>query len=136
MRAAVLLPLLLAACAAPSASPPTCPAGTAPAAVAELAFGRNAGATLRVTDADWSAFLAEEATPRFPEGLTSLDGQGQWRDAQGLILREPAKILWLVLRRVTLEDAQARTEALAAAYRTRFSQQSVLSVLHGSCTSF
>ncbi|HEY8610573.1 MAG TPA: DUF3574 domain-containing protein [Roseomonas sp.] len=133
MRAAALLPLFLAACA----TAPTCPAGTAPAAIAELAFGRNGrDGTLRVTDPDWSTFLAEEATPRFPDGLTSLDAQGQWRAPDGHIAREPAKLLWLVLPGASLGGAAARTEPLAAAYRARFGQESVLRSLRLGCAAF
>ncbi|SHJ36823.1 Protein of unknown function [Roseomonas rosea] len=130
--AAALLPLLLAACTAP----PSCPAGTAPAVVAELAFGRNADGVLRVGEADWSAFLAEEATPRFPDGLSSLDAQGQWRAPDGRIAREPAKLLWLVLPGATLEEASRRTEPLAAAYKARFGQESVLRSLRSGCAGF
>jgi hypothetical protein len=134
--AATLPPLLLAAGLAACAGPPACPSGTAPAAVAELAFGRNAGGALRVTEADWSAFLAEEATPRFPQGLTVLEAQGQWRGADGRVARESAKLLWLVLPGATLEEAARRTEPLAAAYKARFGQESVLSTFRASCASF
>jgi len=130
--AALVLALLPTACAVA----PACPSGTAPAAIAELAFGRNAGGKLRVTDADWARFLAEEATPRFPDGLTALDTQGHWRGADGRIEQEPAKLLWLVLPGATLEEAGTRTNALVAAYRMRFGQESVLRVLRSSCAAF
>lgn len=132
-----LLPtlLLLAACQA-GGTPPACPAGTSPAAVAEFAFGRNGpDGRLRVTEADWAAFLAEEATPRFPEGLTVLDAAGQWRGRDGLIAREPSKLLWLVLPNMTLEEAGGRTRPLADAYRRRFGQESVLAVFRGGCAA-
>ena len=127
-RAALLLPLLLAACA-------TCPEGTAPAAIAAIAFGRNAAGTLRVTEADWAAFLAEEATPRFPDGLTTLDGHGQWRAPDGGTAHEATKLLWLVLPGTTLPQAAARTAPLAAAYRARFGQETVLRSLREGCAA-
>ena len=134
MRAtAALLGLLLpTACAAP----PACPAGTGPATTVTLAFGRDAGGQLRVTEADWSAFLAEEATPRFPDGLTSLDAQGQWRGRDGRPLREAAKVIWLVLPEATPDEAIARTTPLAEAYRRRFGQDSVLQSLQPACAGF
>ncbi|WP_198379194.1 DUF3574 domain-containing protein [Roseomonas sp. KE2513] len=128
----LLLPLLLGACAVP----PACPAGTASAAIAEIALGRSSAGRLRVTDADWSAFLAEEATPRFPEGLTALDAEGQWRASDGRILREPSKLLLLVLPGATLAEAAARTEPLAEAYRIRFGQESVLRSFRPGCAGF
>jgi len=125
--------LLLAACA----GAPACPTGTAPATVAELVFGRGAsdGSTV-VTESDWSDFLAAEATPRFPDGLTVIDARGQWRGADGRIVSEATKQLWLVLPGIPLEEAIHRTTPLTAAYRTRFGQESVLSVLRRSCVSF
>jgi hypothetical protein len=127
-----VLALLPAACA----TVPACPTGTAPAAFAELAFGRNADGRLRVTDADWAAFLADEATPRFPQGLTALDTEGQWRGPDGRIEQEPGKRLWLVLPGATFEEAATRTEALAAAYRSRFGQESVMRSLQSGCAGF
>ncbi|MBP0443756.1 DUF3574 domain-containing protein [Roseomonas sp. SSH11] len=104
--------------------------------IATLAFGRNQGGALRVTDADWAAFLAEEATPRFPSGLTTHDTQGQWRGADGVIAREPGKLLWLVIPNASPEEAAARTAPLVSAYRTRFGQESVLSSFARGCVSF
>ncbi|WP_376094224.1 DUF3574 domain-containing protein [Roseomonas sp. CCTCC AB2023176] len=113
-----------------------CPAGTGPATVVELLFGRNAGGVLRVSDADWTAFLAEEATPRFPDGLTVMDAQGQWRGRDGRIERETAKVMWLVLPGVDAAGATAQVEPLAAAYRARFAQESVLRAVRPGCVGF
>jgi len=132
LRALALLPLL-AACA----GAPACPAGTAPAAIAELAFGRGGpDGSLAVTEEDWAAFLASEATPRFPDGLTALDARGQWRGADGRIVRESARILLLALPGASLEEAARRTAPLAAAYRARFRQEGVLTLLRTSCAGF
>ncbi|MFT8242517.1 DUF3574 domain-containing protein [Roseomonas sp. BN140053] len=124
--------LLLGACAAPTA----CPPGTTPAALAEAIFGRNRDGALRVSEADWDRFLAEEVTPRFPDGLTVLDARGQWRGADARPEREPAKLLLLVLPGTTPAEAAARLEPVAAAYRTRFDQESVLRVLQQGCAAF
>ena len=132
MRALAAL-LLLGACAAP----PACPSGTGPAAVATIAFGRHGpDGALRVTEADWSAFLAEEATPRFPSGLTVLDAAGQWRARDGNIAREPAKLLWLMLPGFAAEEASRRVSALASAYAARFGQESVLRSIGAVCARF
>ncbi|WP_338663124.1 DUF3574 domain-containing protein [Pararoseomonas sp. SCSIO 73927] len=134
MRIAAAL-LLLAACRTEGA-PPACPAGTSPAAVSELAFGRNGpDGALRVTETDWAAFLEEEVTPRFPDGLTALDAAGQWRGPDGRAAREPSKLLWLVMPGTTLEEAGARTRPLVDTYRRRFQQESVLAVHRIACAS-
>ncbi len=71
---------LAAACLALAASgcaPPPCPGkGAHPALVAQLLFGRSLHGGGEVTDDQWRAFLADSVTPRFPDGLTVLDGAG------------------------------------------------------------
>jgi hypothetical protein len=138
MRAAPAIALLLlAGCATATApTPSACPAGTEPATVAEAYFGRNIGGREGVTEADWARFLAEEVTPRFPDGLTVLDGAGQWRGADGAVARERSKVLVLVLPGADAAAAQSRLAPVAAAYKARFRQQSVLTVLRPSCAGF
>jgi hypothetical protein len=53
----------------------------------ELYFGiaRRGGGT--VGDDEWRAFLRDEITPRFPDGLTVLDARGQWRGHDGELIR-------------------------------------------------
>ena len=94
MKAALGALLLLAGCAA---APEPCSAGAGPATIAEAYFGRNVKTRAPVTDAEWARFMAEVVTPAFPDGLTVLDGAGQWRNAAGQISREDSKVLLLVL---------------------------------------
>lgn len=101
----------------------------------EMMFGRNIGGRLAVTEARWRAFLAREVTPRFPDGLTVFDTSGQWRDANNKkIVREPSKIVRIILA----ADAQAndRIEAIAAAYKKQFRQDSVGVLTRPACVSF
>jgi hypothetical protein len=94
VKAALGILLLLAGCAAATE---TCPVGAKPATIAEAYFGRNVKGRAPVTDAEWARFMADTVTPAFPDGLTVLDGTGQWRNAAGQISREDSKILLLVL---------------------------------------
>lgn len=90
----------------------------------ELFFGRGKPGGGVVSDEEWDGFLAAEVTPAFPEGLTVLEAQGQWRNGQGRIVKEPSKVLVLFH-----EDSPARREALGrivAAYKKKFNQESVL----------
>jgi hypothetical protein len=101
----------------------------------ELMFGRNIGGRLGVTNARWAAFLAREVTPRFPDGLTVFDTAGQWSDAKTRrVVREPSKIV----RVIVAEDAQAREkiDAIAAAYKQQFRQDSVGVLTRPACVSF
>jgi hypothetical protein len=130
---ALLLPALLGACAAP---PTPCPPGTGAATVAEAYFGRAVRDRAEVSEAEWAAFLAEVVTPAFPDGLTALDGAGQWRDGQGRILRERSKVLVLVLPGEDAAAARARLLPVEAAWKARFHQQSVLTSYRPACIAF
>jgi len=93
----------------------------------ELYFGRTKPGG-EVSAAEWDAFLAEDVTPRFPDGLTVLDAYGQWRNADGRIGKEATKLLVLVHPD---EPAAARKIGeLIEVYKKRFTQESVLWVKH------
>ena len=134
-----LLPLLLlSACAYPVAGLPPqaagCPAGT-PALTAQLLFGRSIDGGGTVSDAAWRDFLARSVTPRFPDGLTVLTATGQWRDrTTGRISHEPSTVVEIVAE--DSPDTIAKLQAIRAAYRTAFRQDSVGLVLNESCASF
>ncbi len=134
MRAIPLLALLLlTGCAHAALS--TCGGHGKPMLRAELLFGRNVGVREVVNDADWARFLTEEATPRFPEGLTVIDAKGQWHDrSRGAIVRERSKMVIIVLP----DDpgGRERLSALADAYKRRFRQEAVLTILRPACVSF
>lgn len=123
----------LAGCAALPG--PACLPPSRPMLSAELAFGRNIGDRLGVSDAEFTRFTAEEITPRFPEGLTVVDGAGQWRDSErGAIVREKAKLVTLVFA----EDPAKRiaVREISDAYKQRFKQQAVMISVRPSCVSF
>lgn len=123
----------LAAPGSPADEPP-CPTGTERYAEYRLFFGRSRGGVEVVTDAAWRTFLAEEITPRFPDGLTVTDAAGQWRGPSGSIERERAKVL-LVLA-APGDEGMRRTGEIAAAYKRAFGQGSVLRVVGSACASF
>jgi hypothetical protein len=127
------LPLLLAACAAP---PAACPPGQLPATRLEAYFGRNAGGAEVVTDPAWSRFLDEVVTPAFPDGLTVLDGAGQWRGRSGAVARERSKLLVVAVPGADAAAASARLAPVAAAYRSRFGQESVMVTTAPACLGF
>jgi Protein of unknown function (DUF3574) len=103
--------------------------------VAELLFGRDIGHKLGVSESAWARFVAREITPRFPDGLTVTDTNGQWRDsADGTIVREPGKRVEIVLPGAA--DDEARLDDLVAAYKRNFRQQSVAVILRPACVSF
>jgi hypothetical protein len=131
--AALLLPVLLAACAGAGTG---CPAGTGPATVAEAYLGRSIPGGATVAEAEWRAFLAETVTPAFPDGLTVLEGLGQWRDGAGRILQEESRILVLVLPGQDAAEARSRMRPVEEAWKRRFRQESVLTVYRSACVAF
>jgi hypothetical protein len=136
MRSMVALALLLAACSqAPQREAEACAAGAEERVIAQMYFGRNIGGALGVSEAQWDAFVDAEITPRFPDGLTVADAEGQWRDTEtGAIVREPSKQLTLFLS----DEAHDRAalDQVAEAYKAQFQQQAVALVIERSCVSF
>jgi len=135
-----ILPALLLtanACSAPSAQEQVSRSGTTsslhgdalrPAEAAgwvrsELYFG--VGEESNEGEAEWRAFLDQEVTPRFPDGLTVIDAYGQWLfRGRTEPNRLPSKIL-LILHENT---AQRRNdiEAIRLAWKQASGHQSVL----------
>ena len=127
MQAAAMAPAL-------RADVPPCPAGTDRLAEYRLFFGRSQGTDEVVTDTAWRAFLAEEVTPRFPDGLTVMDAAGQWRDASGAIVRERSKVLLILAEPGA--SGMRRTDEIVQAYKRTFAQESVLRAVTTACVSF
>ena len=67
VRTIPLVVLMLAACATGTIE--RCPPDQRPAVLDTLYFGTATPVGV-VTEEEWRRFLAEEVTPRFPEGLT------------------------------------------------------------------
>jgi len=119
---------------APQPAAVSCTGSAVPYARLELLFGRGRKDGGEVSDDEWRAFLDAEITPRFPDGLTVLDAYGQWRNSAGAIAKE--KAVMLVIWHRPTADSEAKIEAIRAAYKTRFGQESVLRVDGVSCVSF
>jgi hypothetical protein len=137
--AALSLFLVLAGCAtapAGTSSVATCRAPLKAMTQVDLYFGRNIpGGSGEVSDAQWRAFLDEAVTPRFPDGLSVLDVYGQWKSSRtGTIARERSKRLSIIVPDAAA--AAANVEAIKAAYKQRFRQESVLQSEAGVCAAF
>ncbi len=126
--------MLLLPIAASQAETELCPPGFERYAEYRMFFGRGRPRGRTVSDEEWNDFLAAQVTPRFPDGLTVLDGAGQWRDRSSAIGREEAKLL-IVLAEPGA-DAVRRTEEIAEAYKRAFDQQSVLRAVEFVCAAF
>jgi Protein of unknown function (DUF3574) len=100
----------------------------------ELYFGRSLGGDAVVSEEAFEHFLAEEVTPLFPDGLSVVDVAGQFRDGDGMIVREPTKLLILLVPDAA--GVAPDVEAIVAAYKERFDQQSVLHAEQPVCVGF
>lgn len=101
-----------------------CAADEKPALRSTLYLGAGIPGGGRVDAAAWQDFLASEASTRFPDGLTWFDGHGQWRsDREGLV-QESSRVLVLLHTPDFL--TRQRVDAIAVAYKKRFSQEAVL----------
>lgn len=100
----------------------------------ELYFGRARPGGALVSDAEWEVFVDTQLTPHFPDGLTVLDATGRYRDRAGAVVREPTKVVVLV--HPPGSRSRAAIEAVRAAYRQRFDQESVLLVTAAARVSF
>lgn len=130
MRRLVLACLLaVGGCARPDVG--ACSAPLRPALEIDLYFGRERAGGAEVSDAEWAAFLADVVTPRFPDGLSVLNVEGQHRDAAGRIVRERSKLLVVVV--FDLQDHRQKVHDISQAYVTRFGQQAVFHAEHAVC---
>jgi Protein of unknown function (DUF3574) len=115
-----LLLFLTAACA-------TVPARYSEAVVADRLYcGLSIPDGGEVSEEEWRAFVRDEVTPRFPDGLTMWRAEGQWREKDGEIVREPVLVIEIFHRYDLRVDEEIN--AIAEAYKTRFRQEAVLRV--------
>lgn len=126
--AAIMLSLTVAGCA--SLQTPSCPTSQERLRTAQMFFSQKPG----VSDAEFRKFVDEELTPRFPDGLTILNGGGQWGGSENQLIREASKVVVIVLP--PKGDPTAKVEAARGAYKKRFQQETVLLVTQASCVSF
>ena len=103
---ALIVLTTLAGCAsAPKMA--ACPAGQEELRTAQLFLGRGAPKS-RSVDRDIRRFVDEEISPRFPDGVTVMDGGGAWKGSENLLIREAAKVVLIVLPR---SEGPERVEA-------------------------
>jgi hypothetical protein len=94
----------------------------------DLYFGRNIANGGEVSAAEFQTFIDTEITPRFPDGLTVYDAEGQFLDSTGSLIQEPSQVISLIFED-TAENEQG-IDQLIAAYKQQFQQESVLEVVN------
>jgi hypothetical protein len=127
---AVVVAVSLGACAQPGA-PAVCTAPLKPAREIDLYFGRDKQGGGEVSEAEWASFLTDTVTPRFPDGLSVLNVEGQARESSGRIVRERTKLLVVVV--FDAPAHQGRIREIVQAYNGRFGQHGVFWSEHPVC---
>jgi len=113
--------------------PPVCtpPATAQLRTILYFGLARPAGT---ITEQEWQTFVRHEVTPRFPEGLTVWEVDGQWRGTDGRIVEERSKVLLLV--HPDTPTAREAILSLIQHYKQAFEQESVLWETSPVCAVF
>ena len=90
----------------------------------ELFFGTDRPGP-DVTEYQFSRFVNDTVTPRFPDGLTVLSGSGQWK-SDGRIVRERSKLVIILYPADGAAESGKKIEEIRSAYEKQFQQESVL----------
>lgn len=90
----------------------------------EIYFGEDEPGGRHVGPKAWRDFLRQEVTPRFPQGLTVLEGYGQMQHRSGRIEKQPSRVIVLVHKSTPV--ASRRICEIIEAYRDRFENAQVL----------
>ncbi len=126
----------------PAAPANTCEAtspgvGAEPWIRTELYFGTTLPDGSEMTAEQWAGFLDAEITPRFPDGLTVLEGYGQFLNSEGVIAGETSIVLIIFHPGEFVDESSASIEEIRDLYEVEFDQESVLRVdSEPVCVSF
>ena len=135
MRVAIATLALAALLGCASEPQPACGDGFEEFGEFSVFFGRSdaTGAEV-VSEEAWEEFLADTVTPRFPDGLTVMDGRGQWQPETGTIQKERTKVLYILTG--TGDGEQRLLDEISEEYKRRFEQETVLMTSGTTCAAF
>lgn len=110
----------------------------------ELFFGMSIAAAPGhpagvVSEVQWQEFVDTWISPRFPNGLTVIDGNGQWLGKDGAPVKEHSKLLVLLHPASSPDEwgqADHAIEEIRKAYCRIFHQEAVLRVTSRAIVSF
>ena len=89
-----------------------------------------------VTPERWQEFSREVLSAHFPDGMTILDGHGEWRSPDGRHYREPTRLV-IVLNTIDQRaETAAAVRAVIAEAKRRFAQEAVLWEQSVACAAF
>ena len=111
---------------------PACASGERASIAEVIYFGANKPGGV-VSPEEWSTFLREVVTPKFPAGLSVWQASGQWQGGDGTLTKESTFVLSLVHAQASSFEASLRS--IISEYKARFQQEAVLRVKSHVCIS-
>jgi len=136
LRALAIALVVLATPQISAAQELSCPlANEKPMLVTQLFFGLSVKGRGPVTRREWTAFVRQNVTPRFPAGFTVYEAEGQWLDpVSHAAVRENSKVMIIAAE----DTAEVRTKIAEVSdlYRKAFHQQSVGVITRRECAAF
>ena len=101
----------------------------------QLFFGHSIPGGGAVAESEWQDFLVTSVTPRFPHGVTVLDGHGQWFEHKSHQVIAEVSTVVEIMTPPTYE-AYKKLQAIRTEYMKRFHQEAVGLVVSNGCASF
>lgn len=92
----------------------------------DLFFGQNIPGGREVSQREFTAFIDNTITPRFPDGLTIFNAEQQFFDSTGKVVKQPSKVITLFIED-SLKSERAIEEILRE-YSKKFASKNVLQV--------
>jgi len=119
-----------------AAQEPSCPLpGEKPMLVTQLFFGLSVKGRGPVTAQEWQAFVRRNVAPRFPDGFTVHDAEGEWRDpVSRSVVRENSKVVIVALEDTA--EARLKITEVSELYRKTFHQEAVGIISSRECAAF
>lgn len=99
-----------------------------------LGFGLNRKSGGKVTTSQWKTFLRTEVTPRFPEGFTVIQTNGQWRMANGRVELEKSRML--IVDRDDSPQLRQSVSEIVDIYKRKYDQEAVFWETARVCAGF
>lgn len=93
-----------------------------------LVFGLAKSDGGMVTAAEWQSFVDEYITPRFQQGLTIIDTDGQWMMQTGEVIKEDSRTIFLLYDADNAAEADSSIEYIKDSYKRLFNQEAVLRI--------
>lgn len=101
----------------------------------ELFYGAGRLPASGERDIRWEKYINEIVTPRFPEGLTLLEGTGQWRVKEGQTPRRNRTRILILIHEDTEENSN-KVDEIRTLWKEISGQQSVLRVSQPAAVAF